>query len=258
MNISEHDLRVIREHFAREATAGLDVTNAEKISKAFCSVAREQFLHPPPWRVQHGKFGRQCKVVISNAVSDLYRDVLVEIDPERSLNNGLPSLWAYILDFCGDWSNAKTALHLGCGTGYYTAVISQLMVGGVVYFDEIDDRLFSFAQEALSGYRNAVPGMAAGPCDMVIYSFGVSVLDRTVVDALTDGGVIVAPVVDQSGQGRIVRLEKNGRSLNARVGAPCFFYLDQKNEKFSGRYSFRDMEICIPSKGNVLLSKSFC
>ena len=56
----------------------------------------------------------------------LYHDVLVAIDPERSLNNGMPSLWARIFDHL-QLRKGSRVLQVGAGTGYYTAVIAEMV-----------------------------------------------------------------------------------------------------------------------------------
>ena len=53
----------------------------------------------------------------------VYHDVLIALDERRQINNGQPSLWAFLLDQL-DVAVGEQALHLGCGTGYYTAVVS--------------------------------------------------------------------------------------------------------------------------------------
>ena len=54
------------------------------------------------------------------------RDVLIALDEKRQINNGQPSLWAFLLDQL-DVAAGEQALHLGCGTGYYTAVVAELV-----------------------------------------------------------------------------------------------------------------------------------
>ena len=71
----------------------------------------------------------------------LYRDVLVAIDAARFLNNGHPSSLAAWFDAL-DLQPADRVLHVGCGVGYYTAVVAET-VGeqGYVTAVEIDAEL---------------------------------------------------------------------------------------------------------------------
>jgi protein-L-isoaspartate(D-aspartate) O-methyltransferase len=65
------------------------------------------------------------------------------------INNGQPSLWAYLLDRL-DLMPGEQVLHLGCGTGYYTAIIAELVgLAGRVTAVEIDTTLAEKAEEAL-------------------------------------------------------------------------------------------------------------
>ena len=54
----------------------------------------------------------------------VYHDVLIALDESRQINNGQPSLWAFLLDQLVV-AAGEQVLHLGCGTGYYTAVTAN-------------------------------------------------------------------------------------------------------------------------------------
>jgi len=58
--------------------------------------------------------------------SHVYHDVLIALDEARGITNGQPSLWAYLFDHL-DLVPKEQILHLGCGTGYYTAIIAELV-----------------------------------------------------------------------------------------------------------------------------------
>ena len=56
----------------------------------------------------------------------LYHDVLVAIDPARRLNNGMPSFWAHNLDHL-DLQRGERVLQVGAGTGYYSALLAEIV-----------------------------------------------------------------------------------------------------------------------------------
>ena len=76
-----------------------------------------------------------------------YEDVLVIIDPERLLNNGQPSLLTLLIDSL-DLERGDRAVHIGCGTGYYTALIAEIVgPSGHVTAIEIDPGLPARARD---------------------------------------------------------------------------------------------------------------
>jgi protein-L-isoaspartate(D-aspartate) O-methyltransferase len=82
--------------------------------------------------------------------SHVYHDVLIALDEPRGINNGQPSLWAYLFDRL-DLLPGEQVLHLGCGTGYYTAIIAELVgSAGRVTAVEIDATLARRARAALA------------------------------------------------------------------------------------------------------------
>jgi protein-L-isoaspartate(D-aspartate) O-methyltransferase len=96
----------------------------------------------------------QPQVVEVTDSAQLYHDVAVVLDPSRSLTNGNPGTvgpWLEALSL----SMGKFVFHLGCGTGYYTAIMAEL-VGpkGRVTAIEIDPALAAQARANLSRYSN--------------------------------------------------------------------------------------------------------
>jgi protein-L-isoaspartate(D-aspartate) O-methyltransferase len=110
---------------------------------------------------------------------------------------------------------------LGTGTGYGAALASHVVgPGGTVYTIEIDEALARRAARLLAGYGNlhvsqgdagsALSGWAE--CDRVSVTFAVDEIPHAWVDALPEGGRLVAPVGRDSGQ-RLVRLERSGGAI---------------------------------------------
>ena len=56
----------------------------------------------------------------------VHHNVLVALDEAREVNNGQPSLWAFLFEQLGIRPGERVR-HLGCGTGYYIAVAAELV-----------------------------------------------------------------------------------------------------------------------------------
>lgn len=122
----------------------------DRVRSAFLAVERPQFFEPGPWHVY--EFAG-TPPYFSYRVSDsadpqiLYDDIAVALDAELNLNTGLPSVWAKYLCELG-LRRQEEVLHVGCGTGYYTAIMAELIGGhGRVVACEVHP---SFARAAAS------------------------------------------------------------------------------------------------------------
>jgi protein-L-isoaspartate(D-aspartate) O-methyltransferase len=137
-----------RRHYADEIRATAKI-GSEALLDAFSTVPREDFVGPGPWKVLSRPAPGQMQPHVTD-VSDpceLYRDVAVYLDSSKSLTNGNPSTLAPWLNAL-DLAEGKSVFHLGCGTGYYTAIIAEV-VGprGQVTAAEIDPALASQARQ---------------------------------------------------------------------------------------------------------------
>lgn len=192
-----------RAWYAEDLRVSAGIKSAEVIS-AFARVPREKFVGPPPWRVGMrapdlitGRFAYQT---FEGDPSVLYHDVVVALDAEREINNGEPGLWARMFDALGLRSGERV-LHLGCGTGYYTAVMAEIVgVGGTIMAVEVDETLAGRARDALSD-RDGVSvvigdGLSVAPdsYDAIAVSAGASHPLETWLDALGSGSRLLFPL----------------------------------------------------------------
>ena len=130
----------------------------------------------------------------------VYHDVLIALDEKRQINNGQPSLWAFLLDQL-DVAAGEQVLHLGCGTGYYTAVVAEL-VGptGKVTAIEIDAGLAAKARAALMPWPQITVRNGDGaslsfePADLIVASAGATHPLSSWIDALKPGGRLLLPM----------------------------------------------------------------
>src|SRR5215472_13959706 len=114
-------LEAHRTYFDSLITAQAGVP-AGRLSAAFAATPRERFLGPGPWKVFAGG------AYITTPTDDpafLYQDVTVALSEASKINNGQPVLHAVSFAALNP-QPGETAVHIGAGTGYYTAIMARL------------------------------------------------------------------------------------------------------------------------------------
>ncbi len=136
----------LRQAYAQRMLALAGVDNPA-LQRAFATVAREDFLPPPPWTVFDPLLG--SRRLAAADLASLYEDVLVALDASAGLNNGSPSLHALMLHHLAP-KPGERVLQVGAGGGYYTAILAELVgTAGQVTALEISPRLAARARAAL-------------------------------------------------------------------------------------------------------------
>jgi protein-L-isoaspartate(D-aspartate) O-methyltransferase len=167
---------------------------------AFATVPRERFVGVGPWRIRSPMDMADYWTTADADPRAVYHDVLIALDEVRGINNGQPSLWAFLLDHL-DILAGERVLHLGCGTGYYTAVVAKL-VGptGKITAIEIDPELAAKARAALTPWPQITVNNADGaaltfePADLIMASAGATHPLLSWLDALKPGGRLLFPM----------------------------------------------------------------
>ena len=175
-----------------------------RLIDAFAAVARERFVGAGPWEVCVGQ--RYLRTPDADP-RWLYQDVVVALGRDAGLNNGQPTLHARCLD-AARIERGQTVVHVGAGSGYYTALLAQL-VGprGTVLAFEVDPALAARARSNLAAWaqvelRAASAVDAAMPCCDVIYvCAGVTDPPASWLGALRVGGRLVLPLTTDAGHG---------------------------------------------------------
>lgn len=204
------------------------VRNARLIA-AFERVPRESFLGSGPWQIPTGVTDGTVtyRTTPDDNPRHIYQDVLVAIDPARGLNNGQPSGlagWFDALDLCEN----ETVVHIGCGTGYYSAILAEVVgLRGRVIAIEGDEALAHRAQYHLRSYTQVevVHGNGAfvcpGAADVVFVNAGVTDPRRIWLDALRPRGRLLIPVTAGTGRGE--------------AGLGTMFLVDRRSQGFAAR-----------------------
>lgn len=109
---------------------------------------------------------------------DLYHNILVAIAASRQLSNGQPSALAAWMNAL-DLKSGERIYHLGCGVGYYTAILAEVVgSSGTVVASEVDGELAARAATNLAAYQNvkvhAGDGATFDPgtCDAIMINAG--------------------------------------------------------------------------------------
>jgi protein-L-isoaspartate(D-aspartate) O-methyltransferase len=154
---------------------------------------------------------------------------LISLDRARNLNNGQPSAlarWISALDLkAGD-----RVFHLGCGVGYYTAIIAEVVgAEGEVMACEVDAGLAAQARENLASYANVTvqcgDGAAIDPgvCQATFINAGVTHPHRRWLDRLPQAGRLVLPLTSTisgagaGGSGVMAKIVREQGGLSAQA-----------------------------------------
>lgn len=224
------DLAAIRRDYARMIMERAGVSSP-RLEAAFAAIPREDFVGPGPWSLYRPSgFGETSD---SNP-AHLYDDALVALVPEKRINNGQPSGHAMWLE-AADPHTGDHAVHIGAGTGYYTAILAHLVgPSGHVTAIEYDADLAAKARKNLAGYPNVTVVQGDGataafdPADVIYVNAGVARPAESWLDNLRQGGRLVLPLTASTGPGPlppgvVFRFEKQGDSFLARVVSPTAF-----------------------------------
>lgn len=229
--VEQFDTAKTRRWFAEDLRIAAPVINNLRIIDAFAAVPREDYLGAGPWTMLTRQGGGNMTRTPSARPQDIYHDLPVTIDAERKLNNGQPSLWAYVFDHLGI-SNGDTVVQVGAATGYYTAILAELVGpnGCIIAYETLEDlaeraanslRCYSQAEVRLG---DATQASDLPELDIVVVCAGVTHVPEPWLDNLSDGGRMMLPFTGTKGWGFLMHLRRTGRSFPIRSLGPCGFY----------------------------------
>jgi protein-L-isoaspartate(D-aspartate) O-methyltransferase len=227
---------IVRRAYAKQILAAAQVSDV-RIEHAFATVRREDFLGPGPWPIL-----RWLRFYVPTPDADpvyLYVDDPVGIVPERRINNGQPSLHARLI------AQARIepgyhVVHIGAGTGYYSAILAHLAgPTGRVTAIEYDTGLAAQAATNLAEARVGViqgdgAAMAFPPADVIYVNAGVTRPAEVWLDGLKDAGRLILPMTTDAGfgqawqglerRGAVFLIERNGPGFAARWISPVAIF----------------------------------
>jgi protein-L-isoaspartate(D-aspartate) O-methyltransferase len=229
-----------REFYAQEVKFAASLTTPGLV-EAFANVPREKFLGKGPWQIASAE-GRAMSVAGLGQLSyvtvedprDVYHNVVISLDRAKDINNGQ-------LGSLGRWIDAlalkpgERAYHLGCGVGYYTAIIAEVVgPSGSVVGLELQPELAARAKENLAVYANVTvetgDGAAFDPgeCDAMLVNCGVTHPQTRWLDRLREGGRLILPftmaVNPNIGQGVMTKIMRRNGKCATEVVTPVAIY----------------------------------
>lgn len=234
----EIELNRIRRFYAEEICAYCGL-KSQALVEALATVPREKFLNPGPWLIRgfDVDIGGQGRLSSTSDPRHVYHNVSIAIDPARHLFNGQPGTICVWLDALGI-KPGERAFHLGCATGYYTALMAK-MAGpeGRVFAMEVDDGLAGRARENLADFGWVEVREGDGSTDLpaeldaILVNAGVTHPLDAWLDALRPGGRMILPLTFTSdgmpqsiGKGGVMLITRNTDDYAARFISPVAIY----------------------------------
>jgi protein-L-isoaspartate(D-aspartate) O-methyltransferase len=226
-------LEECRRFYAQEIRFAANISTPGLV-EAYARVPREKYLGPPPWQLGSpeqralsltGKMG--TSYYATEDPRDVYHNLVVSLDASRDINNGQPSA-------LGRWINAMDlkpgdrVYHLGCGVGYYTAIMAEVVgPNGSVVGIELHPQLAARAKENLSGYPyvtvHAGDGATFDPgeCDAMLINAGTTHPHPQWLRRLRPKGRLIVPltvaVTPTIGQGVMAKIVRELGGFSAEV-----------------------------------------
>jgi protein-L-isoaspartate(D-aspartate) O-methyltransferase len=239
-----------RTFFAELITANAGVTARDgALVAAFSATPRERFVGPGPWKVFTPVGYIQTP---SDDPALIYQDITVALSAADSINNGQPTLHALALAAL-DVKAGETAIHVGAGTGYYTAVLARLVKSsGVVFAYELQDELARKAVDNLADLENIRVSHRSGSvgplpdCDVIYVNAGATDPMEVWLDALRIGGRLLFPLTPKKGLGGMLLVTRTGtdrfdaRFVSRAMFIPCIGARDDETAQMLSAAFERD------------------
>jgi protein-L-isoaspartate(D-aspartate) O-methyltransferase len=221
------ELDIIRAAYAKQVLAVARVSDA-RVEASFSAVRREDFLGPGPWPIL--RWFREYVVTPSADPVYLYTDDLVGISPERRINNGQPSLHARLIHHAAPVAGDHV-VHIGTGTGYYTAILAHLAgPSGRVTGIEYDRDLAARAKDNFATYANVEiirgdgTSVAFDEANVIYVNAGCTRPAESWLDGLADGGRLILPLTSDQGFG--------ASSLERIASAGAVFCIERRGSDY--------------------------
>jgi protein-L-isoaspartate(D-aspartate) O-methyltransferase len=215
------DIAAARRRYTEEIKVREQISSP-RLLRAFAVIPRERFMGEGPWRIRSETVRDYWNTEDADPVH-LYQDVLVAIDEYRKLDTGLPSLWAHLFDLL-DIKEKERVVQIGCGLGYYSAILSEV-VGpeGTVVAIDCEKEFVERARSNLREQRNVEVihdngcRDVGGPADVIIVHAGFTYPHPLWLDSLRPRGRLLVPLTNKDRQGTLVKITRLDREYQAEA-----------------------------------------
>ena len=223
------DLHDRRRFYAEEIQVIANI-RTPALFEALAHVPREKFLPPGPWliRSEIDYAGGPRQTPDANPLH-VYHNTAIAIDPARQLFNGAPSLLCICIDALGLTPGAR-ALHIGCATGYYSALMAHTVgATGSLVSIEVDESLAAAARSNLEDMNWVTVRHGDGTdvtpdsVDAILVNAGMTHPHESWLNALRPGGRLLFPLtftvpqMGPIGKGVMTLVTRNGDTWDARI-----------------------------------------
>jgi protein-L-isoaspartate(D-aspartate) O-methyltransferase len=218
------DLEEMREFYAR-LMAAESRSSDPRYERIFALVPREAFLPPGPWTIMAPR-------PVETPSADpafLYQNVLVALDRGKGINNGEPFLHAAWIGAVAP-QPGEIVSHIGAGTGYYSAILSMLVLpAGKVNAFEVDPALAHQAAANLAPFENAevfindATAIELPASDIVYVNAAVAAPPPAWLDALQPGGRMIFPWRPTAAVALAMLVRREAKGFSCRPLMPAVF-----------------------------------
>jgi protein-L-isoaspartate(D-aspartate) O-methyltransferase len=220
-------------HYAEEVRLASGFTS-KRLFEAYSTVPRERFLGPGPWLIMAD--GVEPLKIAKHERSWLYHNTTVVLNKAKHLNNGHPGWWANLLERA-DPRLGDNVLHIGCGTGYYTAILAELVGSkGTVHGLDVDATNVANAKRNLRPWPHVTVSrkngllIDSGSFDSIIVSAGINFVPPQWAKCMSTSGKMILPLACRTKQsdtatfGELLLVRRTHNAHTVEFSGPVAIY----------------------------------